>query len=417
MSNIRARFPKGVPMTVEEVSKVVGPEFAEAHKNPHPAVLKLREEMMSKKTARTRLTWKNAADLTGLYGFSKGIQRSAEAATRKLSRHSLKVAKRIFAKDAEVVPFLQAHMKREDSKPAKVLLAALKEVGPKLASEMQGGTGTSKTATEYGLYGFKAKTAELGLDACKEVRSTAGRITAEIHQRHAADHGKFTGFYKEHSKQAKCAYAGMLLSCYPDASMKTAGGGAGIQVLLSGKTHNWRLPQPVRFKDRGTMSVEMDRGHVQGQSDVSHLGIASHEQFAFIEEPGHIEDIELSPMEWRKFRDQALAFAVGNGFTGEDITFTFFLGEVEDAMLSAGFTRSSAPSDFDVEGTATISASWGNVSQLDGEMGFTATFSITPMFQEAWDSLSTSDWDDDGQGPRRFGSYRQLTGGQLEWED
>lgn len=408
-TDVTARFTKGVPMTVEEVSKVVGPEFAEAHKNPHPAVLKLREEMLGKKTARQRITWqRSAADLTGLYGFSKGIQRSAEAATRRLARHSLKTAKRIFAKDAEVVPFLQAHMKREDSKPAKVLLAALKEVGPKLASEMRGGL-TSKTATEYGLYGFKAKTAELGLDACKEVRSTAGRITAELHQRHAADHGKFTGFYKEHSKQAKCSYAGMLLSCYPDASMKTASRGEAAQVHLSGKSQRWRLPENVRFKDRGTMSVNPDNGHVNGRSDVTHLGISSQEQFALIEEPGHIEDITLNPFEWRKFRDQASAIAVENGFTTEDVQFTFFLNEMQDALILG-------PSDFDVEGTTTISASWGNTSQLEEEVGFTATFSSTPMFQEAYDSLSDDDWDAGSQGPRRFGSYRQLTGGQLEWE-
>lgn len=48
-----AKFEKGVEMTPEAVSKVVGPEFAENVKNPPPEVKKLREEMESKTAALT----------------------------------------------------------------------------------------------------------------------------------------------------------------------------------------------------------------------------------------------------------------------------------------------------------------------------------------------------------------------------
>lgn len=177
---------------------------------------------------RERLTWqKAAADPSGLYGSTRAVQRAAEVASRKLARHALKVAKRIFMKDADVVSFLQAHAKREGSKSAKVILAAMKEVGPKVAAELRGGVPKSAGGADYGLYGFKARTAELGMDACKEVRLNAGRIAAELHRRKSALHRPLTGFFKEHAKQAGCAYAGMLLSCYPDATSKVA----SMQVL------------------------------------------------------------------------------------------------------------------------------------------------------------------------------------------
>ena len=46
-----AKFPKGVEMTVDEVAKVVGPEFKEKNENPPESVVSLREEMTSMKTA------------------------------------------------------------------------------------------------------------------------------------------------------------------------------------------------------------------------------------------------------------------------------------------------------------------------------------------------------------------------------
>ena len=41
----RAKFPEGKKMTVEEVAKVVGPEFKEMHDNPPESVKKMRKEM------------------------------------------------------------------------------------------------------------------------------------------------------------------------------------------------------------------------------------------------------------------------------------------------------------------------------------------------------------------------------------
>lgn len=174
--------------------------------------------------ARTRLTAlppeieKQAA--TGLYGFPKGVQNDCETASRKLAKTALTVAKRIYASDPKVVAFLQAHEKREQSRSATVLLTAMKEIGPKLASHSMEKT----SAAEYSLYGFKAKTADLGLNACTEIRSASGRIAAAMHLRKTEKYGAVTGFLKEHAEQGKCAYSSMILSCYPEEGMKLASG-------------------------------------------------------------------------------------------------------------------------------------------------------------------------------------------------
>ena len=47
-----AKFPRGKKMTVDEVAAVVGEEFKEINENPPESVLKVREEMTSKKATR-----------------------------------------------------------------------------------------------------------------------------------------------------------------------------------------------------------------------------------------------------------------------------------------------------------------------------------------------------------------------------
>ena len=339
---VTAKFPKGVPMSVEEVAAVVGPEFKEMHENPPPSVVKVREEMEGKSaSARTRMTWAKEATPGGLYGYPKGIQRSAESATRKLARTALRVAKRAFAKDENVVPFLQAHLKRENSKSAQVLLAAMKEIGPKLASEMKGGHPKEAGAPEYGLYGFRAKTADLGLDSCKEVRTAAGRITADLHRRKADLHDKLTGFWKEHSKQAKCAYSGMLLSCYPDAGMKYATRGITGSVI----------PNTNLF--------------VHTSKDVR-------------AESGRILDPRLLPMEIAEFRAH-----VATTF-GRELPLS--VGTFKEAHVSA-FTNEDG-STRDVEGTVVITALDEGKVMATTELGFTGVYEPGPKMT----ILASGDW-------------------------
>lgn len=180
---------------------------------------------------------KTAASVQGLYGFPKGIQAACEVASRRISKAALKVAKEIYAKDERVAQFLQAHAKKASSLPAKVLLAAMKEIGPKIAEEDIEPSDNdapekeaalndlrAKRAAMYGLYGFPEKVATLGLNACTTVRAEAGRVASDLHRRKADHHERISGFLKEHCKTAKCLYSKMLLSSYPDASVKLASG-------------------------------------------------------------------------------------------------------------------------------------------------------------------------------------------------
>lgn len=169
---------------------------------------------------------------TGLYGYTRSVQSSCESSIRKMARTATKLAKEAYAKNEDVAPFLAAHAKRGGSLSAKILVAAMKDIGPKIASVMAKaeadadalpvGRLTKEAARKYGLYGYAAKTASLGLQACTSLRESAGHVTADLHGRKADSHEHITGFLREHSKQARCMYAKMLHSGYPDIDRKTA---------------------------------------------------------------------------------------------------------------------------------------------------------------------------------------------------
>ncbi len=72
----------------------------------------------------------------GLYGYTKGTQRDVEASVRKAQRRAASVAKTLYAKDERSVDFLKVHAKRANSKTARLILAAMKNIGPRVASEM-----------------------------------------------------------------------------------------------------------------------------------------------------------------------------------------------------------------------------------------------------------------------------------------
>lgn len=142
----------------------------------------------------------------GMYGFPLSVEKTASAAGRRLAREASKIARAALKRDAGVVDFLKVHAKRDGNRPAKVLLAALKETMPRVAA-----------AAEVGMYGHKARTAQIGVQACADVRLAAGRIAAELHGRRGGEHERITSFLKTHASKGKCAYSGMILSCYPDA--------------------------------------------------------------------------------------------------------------------------------------------------------------------------------------------------------
>jgi len=248
---------------------------------------------------------KTAGKPAGLYGFTKRVQTDCESSVRKLQKTALKIARAAYNKDAEVAPFLSTHTKRANSLPAKMLTAAMKELGPKIASETDGprtaewkgwseempvqvvsakgsevfqnlvmarkrypdldpkkngkqftwamkgevagkpatrfetheaykmlsmsasddGGGLNKEAThksDWGLYGFRAKTAGLGLQACRDLREASGHIASGLHGRKADSHEHITSFLKSHAKEAACMYSRMLYASYPDADRRCA---------------------------------------------------------------------------------------------------------------------------------------------------------------------------------------------------
>jgi len=83
-------------------------------------------------------------------------------------------------------------------------------------------TSEKTAARKYGLYGFPSKTASLGLSACTQLREFGGHTAADLHMRRASKHARYTGFLKQHSKEAGCLYARMLHGCYPGADCKMA---------------------------------------------------------------------------------------------------------------------------------------------------------------------------------------------------
>jgi hypothetical protein len=180
----------------------------------------------------------------GLYGFPKSVQADCEASARKVARQAAVLAKRIYAKDAKVADFLGTHHKRAKSLTAKVLLNAMQEIGPRTASEKadeepgsqlpdEGESAPGKTASDYGLYGFRAKTASLGLGACAELREATGRMAYDLHKRRASRHAQITSFLKTHCKEAKCASSQLLSDCYPGADCKVASAPVSVNDWLS----------------------------------------------------------------------------------------------------------------------------------------------------------------------------------------
>jgi len=184
------------------------------------------------KKAEDEGTPKEAAG--GLYGFPKGVQGDCDAAARRVAKEAARIAKAAYGKDARVSDFLSVHTKRGKSLSAKALVAALQEMGPKLASgdsaerlqELREANGTKEAATDkeakYGLYGYRQKTSKLGLAACSELRHEAGRIATELHRRRHDKHARINEYLKTHCKEAGCHYSRLLLDGYPAADMKFA---------------------------------------------------------------------------------------------------------------------------------------------------------------------------------------------------
>lgn len=152
---------------------------------------------------------------SGMYGMTKRAERDCLACTRKVAKSAKTIARRAYRKDPKVAEFLVKHAARKKSMTAKILVAALADIGPKVAARIA--TASRDASPSYGLYGFREKTARLGLSACSDLRHEAGKVAYGLHSRRAEKHATYSSWFKQHSKAAKCMYSRLLSDSYPDA--------------------------------------------------------------------------------------------------------------------------------------------------------------------------------------------------------
>ncbi len=119
----------GVPLPVAEVLMDVG---TRAGRLTPEAAFRQAKPFMKDKGHKVASIDRTAR--TGLYGFTKKVQADCESCVRKVQRSAHRLAKGAYGKNEKVAEFLSAHAKRADSLPAKILVAALSEMGPKVAS-------------------------------------------------------------------------------------------------------------------------------------------------------------------------------------------------------------------------------------------------------------------------------------------
>jgi len=114
---------------------------------------------------------------SGMYGYTKGIQKMCETASRKLHRVASKIVRSASAKDKKVMEFLATHAKRAKSTPAKILVATYNDARPKLASS-----------------GFQAQAPEIMSQLQAHFLRTGGRLQVQtlnqIQTRMASAYGK-----------------------------------------------------------------------------------------------------------------------------------------------------------------------------------------------------------------------------------
>lgn len=166
---------------------------------------------------RERITSKMAKG--GLYGLPKLIQSSCEGAIRKVSRSATMIAKQLWKKDRKSCAFLNTHYKRTKSIPAKIILIAMKSLGPKV--QLDFGEPTEKTASK-GLYGYRKATVNRSLSACSRLRSEVGVVTLDLHKKRKARKEGILTFFENHNKTAQCDISQLMLSTYPEERIRMA---------------------------------------------------------------------------------------------------------------------------------------------------------------------------------------------------
>lgn len=169
----------------------------------------------------------------GLYGFTKALQRDVDASVGKLKRFASKTAHAIWSKDPKTAEFLSTHARRADSLPAKALLSAMADLGPKVDRMAAGRT--------HGLYGFRNKTAKEALIACQAMREESGHIAHDLYTRRLAKYADIMAYLEKHCDATQCPYAAMLKTAMPEekfslmrlAQDRDSGAGSSSEFFFS----------------------------------------------------------------------------------------------------------------------------------------------------------------------------------------
>lgn len=164
-------------------------------------------------------------------------------------------------------------------------------------------------------------------------------------------------------------------------NFKTAGGGAGVTLLLSGKGKNIRAQKPdvSGWHPVGLQGVRGIR------IPVENLTLQSYEDAASVHQAG-VLTLESSELP-----------------VGYDSSFS--VTEMDNVTLSAGFSRGRAPTEVDVTGTLEDDEGY--------EYGFEGTLMTSPAFREAWDSLDSYE-DDGGYRSRRFANTSKTSAASIQ---
>lgn len=154
---------------------------------------------------------------TGMYGYTKAVSSAGERATKQLHKEAVRIAKAAYSKDASVVDFLAKHAEKGGSRTARVLLKAMEDIGPRIPSLPD-----KEASGTRSLYGFRRKTADLGIAACSQLKLAAGDVAASLGDKWAKRYADMIGFLSRHAEEGRCLYAGMLVSCFPDGGSSLA---------------------------------------------------------------------------------------------------------------------------------------------------------------------------------------------------
>ena len=73
---------------------------------------------------------------SGLYGHTKRVQADCDSCINRVQKSAARIAKTVYGRNEQVAEFLSIHAKRANSLPAKILVAALKGLGPRVASDI-----------------------------------------------------------------------------------------------------------------------------------------------------------------------------------------------------------------------------------------------------------------------------------------